>query len=134
MLVPDLSLQTIVQSLKDYIDTSHYNENEDRLKIMNYYEGINLEEEVMRYFDPNALQFAPILATNITKKLIDARYIAYKSAPERTADDRYLERLGDLDQDMIEVDRLTGLLGTVAVLRYYDEEKDRLDSHIITDF
>ena len=134
MLVPDLSLQTIVQSLKDYIDTSHYNENEDSLKIMNYYEGINLEEEVMRYFDPNALQFAPILATNITKKLIDARYIAYKSAPERTADDRYLERLGDLDQDMIEVDRLTGLLGTVAVLRYYDEEKDRLDSHIITDF
>ena len=134
MLVPDLSLQTIVQSLKDYIDTSHYNENEDRLKIMNYYEGINLEEEVMRYFDPNALQFAPILATNITKKLIDARYISYKSAPERTADDRYLERLGDLDQDMIEVDRLTGLLGTVAVLRYYDEEKDRLDSHIITDF
>jgi hypothetical protein len=44
MLVPDLSLQTIVQSLKDYIDTSHYNESEDRLKIMNYYEGINLEE------------------------------------------------------------------------------------------
>ena len=93
MLVPDLSLQTIVQSLKDYIDTSHYNENEDRLKIMNYYEGINLEEEVMRYFDPIALQFAPILATNITKKFIDARYISYKSEPERTADDRYLERL-----------------------------------------
>jgi len=134
MLVPDLSLQTIVQSLKDYIDTSHYNESEDRLKIMNYYEGINLEEEVMRYFDPNALQFAPTLTLNITKKLIDARYIAYKSAPERMADDRYLERLGDLDQDMIEVDRLTGLLGTIAVLRYYDEDKDRLDSHIITDF
>ena len=134
MLVPDLSLQTIVQSLKDYIDTSHYNESEDRLKIMNYYEGINLEEEVMKYFDPNALQFAPTLTLNITKKLIDARYIAYKSAPERMADDRYLERLGDLDQDMIEVDRLTGLLGTIAVLRYYDEDKDRLDSHIITDF
>ena len=134
MLVPDLSLQTIVQSLKDYIDTSHYNESEDRLKIMNYYEGINLEEEVMRYFDPNALQFAPTLTLNITKKLIDARYIAYKSAPERMADDRYLERLGDLDQDMIEVDRLTGLLGTIAVLRYYDEDKDKLDSHIITDF
>ena len=48
MLVPDLSLQTIVQSLKDYIDTSHYNESEDRLKVMNYYEGINLEEEVIR--------------------------------------------------------------------------------------
>ena len=134
MLVPDLSLQTIVQSLKDYIDTSHYNEREDRLKIMNYYEGINLEEEVMKYFDPNALQFAPTLTLNITKKLIDARYIAYKSAPERMADDRYLERLGDLDQDMIEVDRLTGLLGTIAVLRYYDEDKDKLDSHIITDF
>ena len=134
MLVPDLSLQTIVQSLKDYIDTSHYNESEDRLKIMNYYEGINLEEEVMKYFDPNALQFAPTLTLNITKKLIDARYIAYKSAPERMADDRYLERLGDLDQDMIEVDRLTGLLGTIAVLRYYDEDKDKLDSHIITDF
>ena len=134
MLVPDLSLQTIVQSLKDYIDTSHYNESEDRLKIMNYYEGINLEEEVMKYFDPNALQFAPTLTLNITKKLIDARYIAYKSAPERMADDRYLERLGDLDQDMIEVDRLTGLLGTIAVLRYYDEDKDRPDSHIITDF
>lgn len=134
MLVPDLSLQTIVQSLKDYIDTSHYNESEDRLKVMNYYEGINLEEEVMKYFDPNALHFAPTLTLNITKKLIDARYIAYKSAPERMADDRYLERLGDLDQDMIEVDRLTGLLGTIAVLRYYDEDKDRLDSHIITDF
>ena len=134
MLIPDLSLQTIVQSLKDYIDTSHYNESQDRLKMMNYYEGINLEQEVMRFFDLNALQFAPTHAINITKKLIDARYIAYKSAPERVADGRYLERLGDLNQDMIEVDRLTGLLGTIAVLRYYDEDKDRLDSNIITDF
>ena len=134
MLIPDLSLQTIVQSLKDYIDTSHYNESQDRLKMMNYYEGINLEQEVMRFFDLNALQFAPTHAINITKKLIDARHIAYKSAPKRIADGRYLERLGDLNQDMIEVDRLTGLLGTIAVLRYYDEDKDRLDSNIITDF
>ena len=134
MIIPDLTEQSIISSLKNYIDESHVNEREDRINSMNYYEGINLEEEARQWFDRNALKFAPPMACNITKKLIDSRFISYKSAPERKADERYLELLGDLDQDMVEADRLTGLLGTVAMLRFYDEEKQVLDSHLLTDF
>tara|TARA_B100000424_G_scaffold152942_2_gene116802 strand:- start:131 stop:1459 length:1329 start_codon:yes stop_codon:yes gene_type:complete len=134
MIIQDLSKQTIISSIKDYVDDSHYSENKERLMIMDYYEGINLDKYVMEYFDSNALRFAVPFEANITQELIDSRYIAYKSAPQRNADEKYLELLGDLDQDMIQVDRLTGLLGTIGMLRYYNEEKEILDSHIITDF
>ena len=134
MIVPDLSLQAVIASVKKYIDDSHIKEKENRLSAMNYYEGINLEGECRKWFDSNALKYAPPLAQNITKKVIDARFIAYKTAPERKADERYLDVLGDLDQDMIELDRLTGLLGTVAIMRWFDEERGVLDSIILTDF
>tara|TARA_R100000808_G_scaffold7129_2_gene21044 strand:+ start:3203 stop:4528 length:1326 start_codon:yes stop_codon:yes gene_type:complete len=134
MIIPDLSEQSIVGSIKKWIDESHVKEREDRINSMNYYEGINLEEETRKWFDRNALNYAPPMAVNITKKLIDSRFIAYKTAPERRADDRYLDVLGDLDHDMVEADRLTGLLGTIAMLRFYDEERQVMDSHILTDF
>tara|TARA_R110002012_G_scaffold94926_1_gene229748 strand:+ start:443 stop:1759 length:1317 start_codon:yes stop_codon:yes gene_type:complete len=134
MIITDLSEATIIGSVKDWINESHVNEREDRINSMNYYEGVNLEEETRRWFDRNALKYAPPMAVNITKKLIDSRFIAYKSAPERKADEKYLDLLGDLNQDMVEADRLTGLLGSIAMLRYYDEERQVLDSHILTDF
>ncbi|HAB27052.1 MAG TPA: hypothetical protein DCE27_04290 [Xanthomarina gelatinilytica] len=134
MIIPNLNEVTIISSIKDYIDQAHYNERDDRLTIMNYYEGINLEEEVMNYFDAEALRYAPPMAINITKKIIDARFITYKSAPQRKADPRYLELISNCDNEMIEVDRMTGLLGTIGVLRFYDEEKQMLQGHILTDF
>ena len=134
MIIPDLSEQSVIASIKNWIDESHVREREDRINSMNYYEGVNLEEETRKWFDPLALKYAPPMAINVTKKLIDARFIAYKTAPERKADERYHELMGDLNQDMIEVDRLTGLLGTIAMLRYYDEDKEVLDSHVLTDF
>ena len=134
MIIPDLSEMSIVASIKKWIEESHVREREDRINSMNYYEGINLEEETRKWFDPMALKYAPPMAVNVTKKLIDARFVAYKSAPERKTDERYHELVGDLDQDMIEADRLTGLLGTIAMLRFYDEDREVLDSHILTDF
>ena len=82
MIISDLNEITIISSIKDYIEEAHYNERDDRIKIMNYYEGINLEEDAMNYFDAEALRNAPPLASNITKKIIDARFITYKSAPQ----------------------------------------------------
>ena len=134
MIIPDLSEMSIVASIKKWIDDSHIKEREDRINSMNYYEGINLEENTRKWFDPLALKYAPPMAVNVTKKLIDARFIAYKTPPERKSDERYHEVIGDLDQDMIEMDRLTGLLGTIAMLRFYDEDRKVLDSHILTDF
>ena len=134
MVIPDLSEQAIVASIKNWIDESHVREREDRINSMNYYEGVNLEGETRKWFDSNALKYAPPMAVNITKKLIDGRFISYKTAPERKADDKYLDIIGDLDQDMVEMDRLTGLLGSIAMLRFYDEDKGVLDSHILTDF
>ena len=134
MIIPDFSEQSILASIRAWIDESHLKEKEDRLNSMNYYEEINLEAETRKWFDRNALKYTPPMALNITRKLIDGRFISYKTHPERRCDDRYLELLGDLDQEMIEIDRLTGLLGTVAMLRFYDEEREELGSRILTDF
>jgi len=134
MIIPDLSEQAVIASIKNWIDDSHIREKEARINSMNYYEGVNLEGETRKWFDSHALKYAPPMAINITKKLIDARFISYKTAPERKADDKYLDIIGDLNQDMVEMDRLTGLLGTIAMLRYYDENKGVLNSHILTDF
>ena len=134
MIIPDLSEQSVIASVKDWIDESHVKEREDRINSMNYYEGVNLEDETRKWFDLNALKYAPPLAVNITKKLIDARFIAYKTPPERKGDERYLDACEMLDQDMLELDRLTGLLGTVAVLRYFHEDDSTLCSHLLTDF
>ena len=80
MIIPDLSEISIIASIKNYIDESHVNERKNRINSMNYYEGVNLEEETRKWFDTNALQYAPPMAINITKKLIDARFISYKAA------------------------------------------------------
>jgi hypothetical protein len=141
MIIKDLSQQTIKKSIQNYLDQEAQARERLRDKLLNYYEGVRkgtgktgMEDEVRSFFDPEALKEAPIFVQNVTKKLIDARYIAYKNAPKREADERYLELLGDLDREMINVERLTGLLGTIAIERRFNQEKKRFRTVILTDF
>jgi len=86
------------------------------------YSGSNMREEVGRYFTPSMLAEVPPSLDRVARKLIDARRIAYKSAPTRYADDRYLETLDDLDLAMLNFDRMTGLQGTTALLRRFESD------------
>jgi len=132
MIVYDMSEEAIVSSLKKYLDESQIAEKTERLTALDYYEGLNYHKNLSDYFDSDLLKEIPSMQQNITKKLIDARYIAYKTAPVRNADEKYIEKIEGLDDDMLQLDRLTGLVGTAGFLRRYDGEQ--LKSEILLDF
>lgn len=134
MIIRDLSEEAVVRSVRDWLDQSQAKEKKDRIRSMNYYEGINLKNDVDEFFDSKALEYAPAWEQNITRKIINARFVAYKEKAQRKADEKYLELLGDLDHDLLQLDRLTGLLGSVAYLRGYDENEQRLTGQVLVDF
>ena len=58
--------------------------------MLNYYEGMTseMEADIRKYFDSEALRQAPIVTESITSKLINSRAIGYKQTPERQVDER----------------------------------------------
>jgi len=76
MIVYDMSEEAIVSSLKKYLDESQIAEKTERLTALDYYEGLNYHKNLSDYFDSDLLKEIPSMQQNITKKLIDARYIA----------------------------------------------------------
>lgn len=133
MIVADpsqLAIQAGVRSSQDALRRAA----EERVKRYLAYDGRGIADAVSRYFTQRQLQQAPCLQQKVCRKIIDARFSVYKQAPVRIADERYLDRMGDLDEDMTFLERMTGLQGSMAMLRYYDAEREILDSLIIPVF
>jgi hypothetical protein len=107
-------------------------------RVLRYmaYDGRGIEAAVAPFFTSDMLAEVPMEKQKVARKLINARYSAYKTAPIRTVPEEstYLEYVGDIDEDMGFLEPMTGLQGSMAMLRYWDADKGRLDSHIIPVF
>lgn len=134
MIVQDKLPVTIAAAVKALAGRVRDEESERRMAFYDAYEGRRMEDVAGEYFSPSQRASAPPTTERVVKKLIDARFCAYKQPPTRTAADRYLEVVGDLDQDMTYLERMTGLQGTMAMLRFYDADKAVLDSRILPVF
>lgn len=135
MIVPNLLPETIAGSLAKLAGGfSADTETRERMARYDAYEGRGLREVVAPYFTSKQLRSAPVMTQKVARKIIDARFCAYKTPPVRHAAEPYLDRLGRLDEDMVYLERMTGLQGTMAMLRFIDPKTGELESRVIPVF
>ena len=136
MIIKDLSTTSVLQGIKKQLNTIEDKRTKERYNMLNYYEGMasEMESDIREYFDSESLRQAPIVTEAITPKLVNSRAIVYKQTPERQADERYFDLVDDLDSAMLQFERMTYLLGSMAMKCRWNEEKQMVDYAPIPEF
>ena len=73
MIIKDLSEQLIIDSLSDYLNNIETKRTREREYLLDFYEGINVENYIGEYFGSESLQQVPMFAQNLTRRVCKAR-------------------------------------------------------------
>jgi len=135
MLINDLSEISVKKALEKYLDTSKKKRADERMKFVSYYEGMigEMESDLKSYFTDGALSQVPLVAQNITSKIINSRCIVYKNPPKRD-NVKYQESTISLDTAMLNLERLTYLLGSMGLRSKFNEEEGKVEYDLLTEF
>jgi len=136
MIIYNLTEKMLHDLLMDTIQEGVQKEHEERERLLDYYEGINLEHDLKKYFDSDSLSQIPPMYINLVRNIISRRALVYQAAPVRY-NDKYNEVIGDLDSFMKQFEQLTYLLGTEALYTHWNEERNKLQYrpiHFFTPF
>ena len=103
MIIRDLTRGSILGAIKNTLNEVESKRTRERYTMMNYYEGMSseMEGDIRKYFDSESLRQTPIMTESLTSKLVNARAIVFKQAPERQVYERYNDYVGDLDSSML---------------------------------
>lgn len=136
MVIKDLTKEAVQRSIRATLDDVENRRTRERYDNLNYYEGMvsNMEQDIMQYFDSDSLRQTPPVIEGITSKIIDSRCKVHLYPIERQADDRYNDYIQDLDSALLQLERLTYLLGTMAMKCYWDEEKQKVNYQPLVEF
>ena len=125
MIIYNLTEKMLYDLLMDTIEEGYNKEMEERERLLDYYEGINLENDIKGYFDSDSLSQIPPMYINLVRNIISRRALVYQQAPVRF-NDNYNEVIGDLDSFMKQFEQLTYLLGTEALYTHWDDNQKKL--------
>ena len=125
MIIYNLTEKMLHDLLMDTIQEGVQKEHEERERLLDYYEGINLEQDIKGYFDSDSLSQIPPMYINLVRAIISRRALVYQQAPIRY-NDKYNEVIGDLDSFMKQIEQLTYLLGTEALYTHWDDNTKKL--------
>ena len=125
MIIYNLTEKMLHRLLMETIEEGYDKEMESRERLLDYYEGINLEEDIKKYFDSDSLSQIPPAYINLTRNIISRRALVYQQSPVRF-NDNYNEVIGDLDSFMKQFEQLTYLLGTEALYTHWDDVNKKL--------
>jgi len=125
MIIYNLTEKMLYDLLMDTIEEGHNKEMEERERLLDYYEGINLEQDIKGYFDSDSLSQIPPMYINLVRNIISRRALVYQQAPVRF-NDNYNEVIGDFDSFMKQFEQLTYLLGTEALYTHWDDVNKKL--------
>jgi len=136
VILQDLSQSAITDALKDHLQYIENERTKERDYMMDFYEGINMDEYVARYFTPETLRQAPILNQNLTKRVCNLRGMTYKRAPKLDASDAYMDRVDKftLQAERRQLERLTFLLGTMAFRSMWNEATQKVEYQCLPHF
>lgn len=98
-------------------------------KLINYYTGTETDSYIAQYFNAKSYQEVPLYTINITKKFIDKKSRIYTLAPERTVGNKTMsKKYNDFTSNknirMKHIERMTNLLGVVALNVFWKECED----------
>lgn len=122
MIIYNLTEKMLYDLLMDTIEEGHNQELESRERMLDYYEGLNLENDIKQYFDSDSLSQIPPMYINLVRQIIDRRTLVYQQSPVRY-NEKYNEVLGDFNSVMKQFEQLTYLLGTEALYTHWDDNK-----------
>jgi len=116
MVIQNLSRDVIIEQLTSMRYSSQRLEDNTRERLIRYYQHDNTASFVRTYFKGTSLQQIPTFTSNFTKRVIDARALVYKKAPEVMVDEKYTDYTGSLNSKRRQMEKMTYLLGTSAML------------------
>ena len=125
MLIPDLSLSVVLDSLNKLFQQVE-TEREERIHyLLDYFDGNvdAMEDDVNPYFNSQSLSQIPIFTQNLVKRMVEARALVYKARPIYRADEDYLRLSKDLPSASRQLEQYTTLLGTMGFRSDFDGNK-----------
>ena len=125
MIIYNLTEQMLHKLLMETIQEGYDNQMEERERLLDYYEGTNLEHDLKQYFNSDSLSQIPPMYINLVRNIISRRALVYQQSPVRY-NDKYNEVLGDFDSFMKQFEQLTYLLGTEGLYTYWDDAQQKL--------
>ena len=125
MIIYNLTEQMLHKLLMETIQEGYDNQMEERERLLDYYEGTNLEHDLKQYFNSESLSQIPPMYINLVRNIISRRALVYQQSPIRY-NDKYNEVLGDFDSFMKQFEQLTYLLGTEGLYTYWDDDQQKL--------
>jgi len=125
MIIYNLTEKMLYNLLMDTIKDGHDREMESRERLLDYYEGINLQEDLREYFNSESLSQIPPMYINLVRNIISRRCLVYQQAPIRY-NDKYNEVIGNLDSFMKQFEQLVYLLGSEGLYTRWDEKEQKL--------
>ena len=136
MIIQDLSEQIIIDSLSDYLNRIETQRTKEREYLLDFYEGINMEEYVGEYFGSESLQQVPLFSQNLTKRVCKARAQSYRRPPRMNVDSRYVDLadMQDLNTKRRQLEQLTFLLGTMAFRSVWNPRKNMVEYELLPFF
>ena len=125
MIIYNLTEQMLHKLLIETIQEGYDNQMVERERLLDYYEGTNLEHDLKQYFNSESLSQIPPMYINLVRNIISRRALVYQQSPVRY-NDKYNEVLGDFDSFMKQFEQLTYLLGTEGLYTYWDDDQQKL--------
>ena len=134
--IPDLSQGAVADSLQSKLRYIEDERIRERDYLMDWYEGINIESYVKKYFSVETLRQAPIINSNITGRVCAVRSQTYKRPPRMRASDTYHASVNihSLNGQRRLLERLTFLLGSMAFRSKWNEIEQKLEYEILSHF
>ena len=134
--IPDLSRDTILGSLGESLNVIENRRAKDREYLLDYYEGMNMDFYVKRFFGSESLSQVPIFTQNMTRRVCKIRSMTFKRPPKMSVDIKYLELIdtSDLNSSRTHLEQLSFLLGAMAFRSRLDERKQKISYDLIPFF
>ena len=125
MIIYNLTEKMLYDLLMDTIEEGLEKEHSERERLLDYFEGLNLQHDIKQYFDSESLSQIPPMYINLVRNIISRRALVYQQAPVRY-NEKYNEVIGDFDSFMKQFEQLTYLLGTEALYTHWDDNAKKL--------
>tara|TARA_R100000734_G_C3317938_1_gene111547 strand:+ start:1157 stop:2491 length:1335 start_codon:yes stop_codon:yes gene_type:complete len=121
------SADTVIKESLENLKVFNHKEREHYVhKLLDYYSGNNTANYIADRFDLDAFREVPPYEANITKKFINKMSRIYTVGADRNVSKRYNDMIMLKDSKMKHIERMTRLLGTIAVrimLKDFDDKK-----------
>ena len=109
------SADEVIKESLEYLKVFNHREREFYVnKLIDYYNGNNTDQYIIKKFDLDAFREVPPYQANITKKFINKMSRVYTVGADRNVSGRYNELTMLKDSKMKHIERMTRLVGTIA--------------------